>query len=202
MQFVREHARAAFYGFWCAGMIVITNEHLRRYTPAQILGLRAVQQGVLGEDPGSYAPEPFRMLREFVQEAYREVLTHGPVLGSPSLVREFLRTRIEGLEHEEFHVLWLDSDNKLIRAEKLFTGTLSQTSVHPREVVKHALAYNAAGCIFAHNHPSGTTEPSRADRFLTDNLRQALALVEVKVLDHFIVAPGAQPMSFAERGLL
>jgi DNA repair protein RadC len=183
-------------------MILITDEHLKRYTPAQILGLRAVPQDMLCEEPRGYTPEPFRLLRDFVQDAYREVLTQGPVLNSPTTVREFLRLRIEGLEHEEFHVLWLDTCNRLISAEKLFTGTLAQASVHPREVVKRALSYNAAGCILAHNHPSGSIEPSRFDEILTATLKQALALVDVKVMDHFIVAPGAHPVSFAERGLL
>jgi DNA repair protein RadC len=96
----------------------------------------------------------------------------------------------------------LDAQNRVIAAEELFRGTLTQTSVHPREVVKLALRHNAAGVILAHNHPSGVAEPSRADEALTASLKQALALVDVKVLDHFIVAGSAAPLSFAERGLL
>jgi DNA repair protein RadC len=100
-----------------------------------------------------------------------------------------------------FIVLLLDAQNRLIKAQELFRGTLSQTSVYPREVVKLSLAGNAAGVLFAHNHPSGLAEPSRADELLTQNLKSALALVDVKVLDHFIVA-GTNTISFAERGLL
>lgn len=183
-------------------MIIITEAHLKRYTPAQILGLRPPAQNVLCEVTRDYVPDAFRQLREFVQDAFCEVLKEGPVLGSPNVVREYLRTRLEGLEHEEFHVLWLDNNNHLICAEDLFAGTLTQTSVYPKEVVKHSLNFNAASCILAHNHPSGTAEPSRPDEYLTATLKQALALVDVRVLDHFIVAPGAQPVSFAERGLL
>ena len=99
-------------------------------------------------------------------------------------------------------VLWLDTQNQLIASEELFRGTLSQTSVYPREIVKQALQHNAAAVIFAHNHPSGVAEPSRADELLTSTLKQALAMVDVRVLDHFIVAGHAAPLSFAERGLL
>jgi DNA repair protein RadC len=98
--------------------------------------------------------------------------------------------------------LWLDAQNRLIRADELFTGTLTQTSVYPREVVKAALANNAAAVILAHNHPSGVAEPSPADEMLTRNLKASLAMVDVKVLDHFIVAGNGTPLSFAERGLL
>jgi DNA repair protein RadC len=98
--------------------------------------------------------------------------------------------------------LWLDAQNRLIKADELFTGSLTQTSVYPREVVKTALAHNAAAVILAHNHPSGVSEPSRADEILTRTLKDALAMVDVKLLDHFIVAGNATPLSFAERGLL
>ena len=97
--------------------------------------------------------------------------------------------------------MYLDAQNRVITFEPLFSGTLTQTSVYPREVVKSCLAHNAAAVIFAHNHPSGVAEPSRADELLTQNLKQALALVDIKVLDHFIVAGGGA-LSFAERGLL
>jgi DNA repair protein RadC len=106
------------------------------------------------------------------------------------------------LPHEVFVALWLDAQNRLIASEELFRGTLTQTSVYPREVVKRALANNAGAVILAHNHPSGLAEPSRADEVLTSSLKQALALVDVKLLDHFIVAGGARPLSFAERGLI
>jgi DNA repair protein RadC len=100
-----------------------------------------------------------------------------------------------------FVALFLDSQNRLLGSEELFRGTLTQTSVYPREVVKTALRYNAAAVILAHNHPSGVAEPSRADELLTQTLKQALALVEIRTLDHFIVA-GTRTVSFAERGLL
>jgi DNA repair protein RadC len=105
------------------------------------------------------------------------------------------------LQHEVFVTLLLDAQNRLIEYVELFRGTLTQTSVYPREVVKVALTKNAAAMIMAHNHPSGVAEPSRADELLTQTLKQALSLVDVRVLDHFIVA-GADTVSFAERGLL
>ena len=123
------------------------------------------------------------------------------VLTSPRLVREYLILKLAPREHEIFAALWLDAQNRVLACEELFRGTLTQTSVYPREVVKGALAQNAAAVIFAHNHPSGIAEPSRADELLTQSLKTALALVDVKVLDHFIVG-GAVVMSFSERGLL
>jgi DNA repair protein RadC len=116
-------------------------------------------------------------------------------------VRDYLRLQLGGLGHEVFMALFLDSQNRVLAREELFRGTLTQTSVYPREVVKRALAHNAAGIILAHNHPSGVAEPSQADRWLTDQLKTALGLVDVKVLDHFIVA-GPAGFSFAERGWL
>lgn len=123
------------------------------------------------------------------------------VLGSPGAVRDYLRVYFAGQEHESFVTLFLTMQNRLIVAEEIFRGTLSQTSVYPREIVKRALQVNAGGAIFAHNHPSGVCEPSRADELLTQTLKQALALVEVRVLDHIVVA-GDKAMSFAERGLV
>jgi DNA repair protein RadC len=125
----------------------------------------------------------------------------GEAMSSPKTVRDYLRMRIADREHEVFVVLFLDSQNRLIACEEMFRGTLSQTSVHPREVVKAVLTHNAAAVIFAHNHPSGIAEPSRADELLTQTLKQALSLVDCKILDHFIVA-GATVVSFAERGLI
>ena len=127
---------------------------------------------------------------------YNDVL-----LSSPTVTRDYIRLRIGALEHEVFGVLWLDAQNRLIEAEELFRGTLTQTSVYPREVVKAALQQNAAAAIVYHNHPSGVAEFSRADEMLTRELKTALTLVDVKVLDHFIVTAG-ETMSFAERGLI
>ena len=126
---------------------------------------------------------------------------HGPLLSSPQAVRDYLRLRIADLEHEVFVVLFLDAQHRLIACEEMFRGTLSQTSVYPREVVKAALKHNAAAVILSHNHPSGVAEPSRADELLTASLKQALALVACKTLDHFVVG-GNKTISFAERGLL
>ncbi len=120
---------------------------------------------------------------------------------SPHVVRDYLRLTLAALEREVFVGLFLDSQQRLIASEALFRGTLAQTSVYPREVVKCALALNAAAVIFAHNHPSGVAEPSRADELLTQSLKSALALVDVRTLDHFVVA-GGEVVSFAERGLL
>jgi DNA repair protein RadC len=122
-------------------------------------------------------------------------------LTSPAAVRSYLRIKLQGLEVEAFWVVCLDAQNRVISATELFRGTLTQTSVYPREVVKHALKENAAGVILAHNHPSGVAEPSIQDQALTRTLSEALSLVDVKVLDHFIVAPGTC-VSFAERGLI
>ena len=139
---------------------------------------------------------------ELARRALAENLRERDLLGSPQAVRDWIRLKLAHLPHEVFCVLWLDNQNRLIKYEELFRGTLSQTSVYPREVVQHALANNAAAAILVHNHPSGVAEPSRADELLTRNLKDALALVDVKVADHFIVAGNAQPISFAERGLL
>ncbi len=139
---------------------------------------------------------------ELARRALAEQMNDADVFESPLAVRNWLRLRIGSLPHEVFHVLLLDARNRLIEAVELFRGTLTQTSVYPREVVKLALGRNAAAVILAHNHPSGAAEPSPADELLTRSLKQALELVDIRVLDHFIVTAHAQPLSFAERGLL
>ena len=128
-------------------------------------------------------------------------LRDAPILSAPGTVRDFLRLKLQEREHEVFVCVFLDAQHRVLAVEELFRGTLTQTSVYPREVVKTALRHNAAALIFAHNHPSGLAEPSRADELLTQALKQALALVDVKVLDHFVVGSGGA-LSFAERGLL
>jgi DNA repair protein RadC len=138
---------------------------------------------------------------ELSRRALREELEKRSALTSPGAVRDYLRLALSRREEEVFVCIWLDAQHKVIEIEEAFSGTLTQTSVYPREIVKTALARNAAAVIFAHNHPSGVAQPSQADELLTRNLKEALALVEVKVLDHFIVA-GNQAISFAERGLL
>jgi DNA repair protein RadC len=138
---------------------------------------------------------------ELARRAIGEQLQAGASLSSPELVKRYLRIKLGGQRHESFVVLFVDVKNRLIADKELFRGTLSHTSVYPREVVKTALACNAASVIFAHNHPSGTPEPSEADLLLTRTLKQALALVEIRVLDHFVVA-GPLVHSFAEHGQL
>ena|SRR5437868_4601827 len=139
--------------------------------------------------------------REVVADHLARSLKREGCLDSPHAVRAFLTARFAGLEHEVFTVLFLDAKFKLIEAQAMFRGTLTQTSVYPREVVKEALRKNAAAVILAHNHPSGSPEPSRADEFLTETLKTTLALIDVRVLDHLVVA-GNETVSFAERGLL
>ena len=136
------------------------------------------------------------MRRALIAEARR-----ASVLTSPEAVRDYLRLSLAARPHEAFVVLFLDSQHRLLAADELFRGTLAQTSVYPREIVKAALAHNAAAVIFAHNHPSGVAEPSRADELLTQSLKHALALVDIRTLDHFVIA-GTRVVSFAERGLL
>jgi len=135
-------------------------------------------------------------------EILRNRMSARRALSSPRAVRDYLRiTLTDNLGHEVFWCVFVDAQHRVIAAEELFRGTLTQTSVYPREVVKAALRHNAAAVIFAHNHPSGVAEPSHADEILTRSLKSALALVDVQVLDHFIIAEG-RAMSFAERGLL
>jgi DNA repair protein RadC len=138
---------------------------------------------------------------ELARRSLREEAQRDTVLSSPGKVRDYLRMTLGGREHEVFVALFLDAQNRLLVADELFRGTLTQTSVYPREVVKRALAVNAGAVIFAHNHPSGIAEPSRSDELLTTALKQALGLVDVRVLDHLIVA-GNGMTSLAERGLL
>ena len=157
--------------------------------------------------PTSYEPEPrvktkLLVAKELVRRSLMETMRQRDVLASPESVRDYLRMTLAGRDYEVFMVLFLDAQNRIIESEEMFRGTLTQTSVYPREVLKHALRHNAAAVVLAHNHPSGVAEPSRADELLTSELKQVLALIEVRVLDHFIVAGQSPPLSFAERGLL
>ena len=138
---------------------------------------------------------------ELLVRSANAALVGRKVLDSPALVKDYFKVHFAGAERETFVVIFLDSQMRVIASEELFAGTLTQTSVYPREVVKRALRHNAGGVIFGHPHPSGQPEPSRADEFLTQTLRSALNLVDVRVLDHMVVA-GSQCVSFAERGLL
>jgi len=125
----------------------------------------------------------------------------GTLMDSPKATADYLTARLATREHETFTLIYLDNRHRLIACDDLFRGTIDGASVHPREVVKEALRHNAAAVILAHNHPSGVAEPSQADELITRRLREALALVDIRVLDHLIVA-GAETLSFAERGLL
>jgi DNA repair protein RadC len=138
---------------------------------------------------------------ELVRRHHLERLQAGPVLGSPRAARDYLVARLRDLEHEVFCCLFLDSRHRLTRCEELFRGTVDGASVHPREVVKVALSRNATAVILAHNHPSGVAEPSQADEIITTRLRDALALVEIRLLDHLIIGDGSC-ISLAEKGLI
>jgi DNA repair protein RadC len=138
---------------------------------------------------------------EMARRALTEQMRQRDALTSPQQVRDYLCLKLGGMTREVFMVLFLDAQNRVMAQEELFAGTLAQTSVYPREVVKRALHHNAAAVIFAHNHPSGIAEPSRADELLTKALKDALGLVDVRVLDHFVIA-GNVALSFAERGML
>jgi DNA repair protein RadC len=161
--------------------------------------LEADLRGIKGLGPAKTAQ--FAAAFEILRRSLDEKLKERSALTSPGAVRDYLRLTLRHREEEVFVCIWLDAQHKVMEIKEAFSGTLTQTSVYPREIVKAALARNAAAVIFAHNHPSGVAQPSQADELLTRNLREALALVDVKVLDHFIVA-GNQAISFAERGLL
>jgi DNA repair protein RadC len=166
-------------------------------------GLLAAQpaqlQGIKGLGPAKRAE--LLAVMEMARRALAQGLRAAPVFDHPGAVKDYFSLQLGGHEQEVFAVLFLDSQHRLIQLEALFHGTLAQTSVYPREVVKRALAHNAAAVVLGHNHPSGVAEPSRADEYLTQTLRQALALVDVRVLDHIIVGRG-QVVSMAERGLM
>ena len=152
-----------------------------------------------GIGPAKYAQ--LQAIMELARRLLAEDMQKGVALTASDKVTDYLRLYFGRQSHESFVVLFLDVGNKLIACTEMFRGTLSHTSVYPREVVKAALACNAASVIFAHNHPSGTVKPSQADKTLTHLLRQALGLVDIRVLDHIIVA-GSETFSFAERGLM
>jgi DNA repair protein RadC len=166
---------------------------------SRLLGAARGEMDVAGVGEARYAQ--IAAVMELARRALAEEMKARDCLASPCAVRGYLRLAMQDLGHECFYGVFLDAQNRVIAAEELFRGTLTQTSVYPREVVKRALARNAAAMIVAHNHPSGVAEPSIQDQALTRTLAEALALVDVKLLDHFIVVPGAC-LSFAERGLL
>jgi len=152
-----------------------------------------------GLGPAKYAQ--LQAVLEMARRAMQEKMRASDALNSPAAVKDYLRLTLGRKGYEVFAVLFLDAQNRPLAIEELFRGTLTQTSVYPREVVKRTLHHNAASIILAHNHPSGTAEPSNADQILTQALKNALALIDTRVLDHFIVG-GDTVLSFAERGLL
>lgn len=154
------------------------------------------------ESPGIYAPARGCDIRHAAMLLAEEGMRREPLTCSaPAVVRDWLVARFAGCEREEFVILWLDAQMRLIEAETVSTGTVNAASVHPREVVRSAIRLNAAAAVLAHNHPSGIPEPSLADRTLTTRLRDTLALIDVRVQDHFVIA-GSAGVSFAERGWL
>jgi DNA repair protein RadC len=161
----------------------------------------------LPSTPSAPAERPTRIrhvlaaAHELLVRSANTALVGRCVLNSPALVKDYFKIHFAGAERETFVVVFLDSQMRVIASEELFAGTLTQTSVYPREVVKRALHHNAGGVILGHPHPSGQPEPSRADEFLTQTLKSALNLVDIRVLDHMVVS-GSQCVSFAERGLL
>ncbi|MGP0055583.1 MAG: RadC family protein [Steroidobacteraceae bacterium] len=152
-----------------------------------------------GLGPARYAE--LQAAAEISRRQLAELARAGPSMASPRATGEFLRAKLRDLEHEVFCCLYLDNRHRLIQFEELFRGTIDGASVHPREIVKLALQRNCAAVIVAHNHPSGVAEPSRADELITQRVKEALALVDIRLLDHIIVGDGAS-VSLAERGLL
>jgi DNA repair protein RadC len=165
--------------------------------------LFAASEAVLSEAPGMGPAKyvQFQAILEIARRVLVEDMKRGDLLSSPQAVRDYLRLYFQKHQREAFVVIFLDTQHRVVTVEELFAGTLHQTSVHPREIVKRALTLNASAAVFAHNHPSGIAEPSASDRHLTQVLKDALAVVEVRVLDHFVVGDGV-PYSFAEHGLL
>ncbi len=156
-------------------------------------------QGIKGLGPAKRAE--LLAVMELARRGLTAGLREEPVFTTPQRVKDYLQMRLGALPHEVFAVLFLDAQQRLIACEEMFRGTLTQTSVYPREVVKRALELNTASVILSHNHPSGVLEPSRADELLTQTLKSSLQLVDVRVLDHVVVG-GTGALSFAERGLM
>ena len=150
---------------------------------------------------GSAKYAQLQAVMEMARRHFKEMLQRGNALTSPDITRAYLSAQLRGYSYEVFACLFLDNQHRVIELDELFRGTLDGASVYPREVAKRALHHNAAAVIFAHNHPSGISEPSQADKHITEKLKQALALFDIRVLDHFIIGDG-QPYSFAEHGLL
>jgi DNA repair protein RadC len=159
------------------------------------------QRFCLANGLGAAKYAQLQAVMEMAKRHFKEVLQRGSALTSPDITRAFLSAQLRGYSYEVFACLFLDNQHRVIQLDELFRGTIDGASVYPREVAKLALHYNAAAVIFAHNHPSGISEPSQADLNITVKLKQALAIFDIRVLDHFIIGDG-DPYSFAEHGLL
>ncbi len=186
--------------------VLVGNEMAKKLSqvPLSVLfEMRANRQEMVCENEAQYVPAPIiSAAKELFARALKEDISIHPIsFNSPNVVKDYLRLVLGGRQQEVFMVLFLDAQHRLIASEELFHGTLTQTSVYPREVVKRALIHNAAAVMLSHNHPSGLAEPSSADRMLTDALKQALGLVDVRVLDHIVIGE-QEALSFAERGLI
>ncbi len=159
------------------------------------------QRFCTGKGLGEATYVQLQAVLEMARRHFKEALQRGDVLTSPEITRAYLSAQLRGYSYEVFACLFLDNQHHVIQLDELFRGTIDGASVYPREVAKQALRHNAAAVIFAHNHPSGVSEPSQADKQITEKLKQALALFDIRVLDHFIIGDGL-PYSFAEHGLL
>lgn len=189
----------------------LSDQALEDFLLAGARGIPPQSNWLCTEPPPRYVAAPERRLtalrglmhcaNELLRRESIKAMQSSSVLDTPDVVREYLVRHFRDYEAEAFVVLFLNSQHKLIAAKEMFRGTLTQTSVYPREVVKQSLALNAGAVVLAHNHPSGSVEPSRADEHLTQTLKSALSMVDVRVLDHFVVS-GAASTSFAQRGLL
>jgi DNA repair protein RadC len=185
------------------GVLTMADEVLQHFdgSVAGLLHADAQKLKVIKGLGGTAKRAELLAVLELARRAMAEKLKDRAVFGSPQAVKDYLQLHLAHHKHEVFAALFLDAQNRLIEMETLFRGTLTQTSVYPREVVVKALHHHAAAIVLAHNHPSGTVQPSRADEALTQALKAALALVDVRVLDHVIVAPG-EALSMAEKGLV
>ena len=186
--------------------VLVGNEMAKKLSqvPLSVLfGMRASRQEMVCENEAQYVPAPIISAAKelFVRALEEDISIHSISFNSPNVVKDYLRLVLGGRQQEVFMVLFLDAQHRLIASEEMFHGTLTQTSVYPREVVKRALIHNAAAVMLSHNHPSGMSEPSNSDRMLTDALKQALGLVDVRVLDHIVIGE-QEALSFAERGLI
>lgn len=197
---MKVHERIAQYGIESCSTLellstLVPPQHAERMLNAAAGSLRMVINGPMGTKAQM---AKLAAVRELGKRYLAESLTGRQALKDPMAVRRLLQARLRDKEHEIFAALFLDNQHRVIALEELAQGTVDGCSVYPREVIKAALKHNAAALIFAHNHPSGVAEPSAADRTLTERLKAALAQVDIRVLDHFVV--GEQVVSFAERG--